>query len=311
MIADSIIQATNQSVSTVMTIAETTNKYGGETITLSIIIYIALGFMILTISLISFLIYKLSAIAGKKVDDIKKDVINKNVESTLLLHDIEKTIMSKLSVINEIMGLTNIDVHEINKIILDKEINAIMALQEAIMGLYVIINENKKYVLIDFKYISPISTAKTILEIYRQCCIIIDKNNLVENNDNIQLQIPSMVESVVENGRAYLSRGNFDSNLINSFTSSTDKLKKMATKEISDAFKDAGEQLAHYEIGLKEIDNYFLNCNGFDKPLIVEYKEKLHEKQLQKRRVYLNLKVRIWTVFESIMIENEKKIREM
>ena len=233
--------------------------------------------------------------AIKEVNSLKEKI---DINSTKLT---EKVMPAVIQVYEQMLDYKEITANQAS---------AINALQEAIMGFYVVLNEHKKLGIIEFKQIAPLRTSKTIYKIYKEVCEIIDNNNIVQNIDLIKDKLNIIVTNTVEEGRAYLCGLNFESSLLMKFTGGTDVMRDNAIMMLQQAFIEAYESLDYLEQGIENIKKEHKERESFSKKDFNNYIDNLFLKLDQQKQEYDKLKRRTWTVFERILNESSKFIRD-
>jgi hypothetical protein len=173
------------------------------------------------------------------------------------------------------------------------------------------LNKGKKLGLDDFKMIAPLRTHASILEIYRRIADIIDNNNIVRNIDLIENQVSIIVNTVVDDGRAYLITLNFEDGTVEKLTAGTDALKKMAIDEMSRAFRETSEALLKIHKELKDCEDMLLGTPMYTPQLILSFLNKRNEILEREKHEYYKLKRRIWAVFENIQTGTVRHIRSL
>jgi hypothetical protein len=234
--------------------------------------------------------------AIKQVEELKNKI---DINSTKLT---EKVLPAVIQVYEQMLDYKEITVNQGM---------AINALQEAIMGFYVVLNEDKKLGIVEFKQIAPLRTSKTIYKIYKEICEIIDNNNIVQNIDLISDKINIIVTNTVEEGRAYLCGLNFDSSLLMKFTGGTDAMRENAIMMLQQAFIEAHEALDYLEQGIENIKKEHKERDTFSKKDFNNYIDNLFYKIDQQKQEYAKLKRRCWAVFENILNESSRFIRDL
>jgi len=173
------------------------------------------------------------------------------------------------------------------------------------------INENKQLGIEDFRRIAPLRTGASILDIYRRISDIVDNNNIVENISLIETQISIIVNTTVEEGRAYLHTLNFVEGTVEKLSEGTDQLKTIAISEITKAFLETHTNLKAIHKEFEECETDFLKSQVFTAQLIVSFLTRRNSMLQREKHEYYKLKRKIWAIFETIQNNTARHIRNL
>lgn len=200
--------------------------------------------------------------------------------------------------------------------LLESLIKSVEDVDKSITALNNTVNNAKKYTLHDFKYIMPISTENTIHRINRALWTIIDRNSLVKNIDQIEEDIELYVKNAVKKGRDTLELGNFESDLLENFFKSTNKLRDDSILKIQEAFRHTADKLVECEEKKAEILDkdrvtknklqYHAEDEEAKGELIMEWElsiEKFKRVVSCEVDAYNELKRNVWQVFEKVLLD--------
>ena len=161
----------------------------------------------------------------------------------------------------------------------------------------------------EFKKLSPVRTEMTMLKIHKALSELIDNNHLIHNKDVVLSQIVVIISREVENGRFALSKLGFDEQIVERMSYITDTLKDEAIKAIQLAFGDAIKKLVEHQEQTSRYERDFLRSGNFSYKSVNDFISQMHFRKLIEKRIYIELKSRIWTIFEFIQSETQKFLR--
>ena len=185
--------------------------------------------------------------------------------------------------------------------------NGFQAVDASIKGVYTVINNGRQFDRYDFKNIATISTTNTILRIYIKLMLIIERNNLVINQDSIMKDIENTINAFVEEGRELLNSIGFEENILELFFIETDKLKANAILEIKQHFIVSIFKITDLQDILDKKRKESLTTGSLNAAELDLYEH--HRQNLTSE--YNQLKRSIFTVCELMINGTKEKLREM
>ena len=171
------------------------------------------------------------------------------------------------------------------------------------------INSEKRYTALDLKRFARISVTNTVLKIYKRIMLVIDRNNIVINIEQILEDINIIIDRAVDEGRAYLrDELEFSNAMLSEFFQHTDEMKSYAKRKIRKTFEETAVILEEKNKEKKALIEKYKNCEEAN---IFEFVVELDQLNTENKNEYDKLKRDVWQVFEQILTKLEETFAQM
>ena len=157
-----------------------------------------------------------------------------------------------------------------NKEFLNKFESGMLGVNESVNGIYRLVMENKDLSKEDFIKIVTSIIKSTISEIQIELMLMVDRNNIIYNLEDIKKDIDVLIDTKVNNGRLAIKSFNFDELSLRNFITKSDNIVLNAKVICKKSFEDSSIKL----LQIKN-DETFNNC------------EEIYN---NKKNVYIHLK---------------------
>lgn len=171
------------------------------------------------------------------------------------------------------------------------------------------INAEKKYTVFDLKRFARLSVTNTVLNIHKRISLVIDRNNIVINIEQILADIDIIIDRAVDDGRAYLRDDLcFSNDMLKDFFKNTDEMKNYAKRKTRKTFEETAVILEEKNKLKKDLIDKYKKCEESN---IFEFVIELEQHNVEVKNEYDKLKRDVWQVFEQVLSKLEETYAQM